>query len=215
MAETTSIHHTETESEFGDQVMGDISSLREELATIRQLLERGHSVNQAIEEFRYLPSHLENPIRWGFLGVWGKGGKNCELSIHTTNEEDFFNHPQASDEKVAAFAATFSHPHTIRVCKYLFRHPPPSREELRASCKLSEEEMETALNPLLEGNFVEWQEGRLQRTNPNFALTLMAMAMTAGEQAAHYQQAGTEPERGFQNVSPGSYSAMEEQQGES
>jgi len=99
--------------------MNEIGSLREELASIRQLLEREHSLFKAIQEYNYLPSNSENPIRWGFMGVWGKGGSNSAHSIITTTEDAFFNDPQSSDENVAAFATAFTNPGTIKVCKYL------------------------------------------------------------------------------------------------
>ena len=85
---------------FDEQVMEDISSLREELVTIRQLLERGHSLERAIEEYRYLPSDLKNPIRWGFIGAWRKEGSHLAYSIITVPENDYFDKPQACDENI-------------------------------------------------------------------------------------------------------------------
>jgi hypothetical protein len=181
MAEEKIISRIEDGSELGERVTQDITSLREELATIRQLLERGHSIDNALAEFRYLPSDLENPIRWGFIGVWGKGGANMAVSVYTTTEEDLFNHPNASDENVAAFAATFAHPHTIKVCKYLFRNPDHSREGIKKGCNLSDEELDAAVKPLLEGHFAEWEEGKLKKYCHDFVVTLIAMTRTALE----------------------------------
>jgi len=170
----------------GEQVMSEIGSLREELATIRQLLERGHSVKRAVEEYRYLPSNVENPIRWGFIGVWGKGGSNCEYDIFTTTEDKFFDHPYASDENVAAFAKAFTNPNTIKICKYLFRSGKGSREEIKEGCNLSDEKLDAAVSPLLELHLAKWKDGSLIQTSHNYVVTLIGMTRSALD-PSHYK----------------------------
>lgn len=181
MAEERVNSRIETNSEFSQQVMSEINSLREELATIRRLLERGHSLSQAIEEYRYLPSNLEDPIRWGFIGTWGKGGSSCTYSIMTMNQDGYFEKPHSSDEVVADFAAAFTNPNTIKVCKYFFRNKERSREEIKKGCKLSDEELDAAVKLLLEWYFAEWKDGMLENVEHgvNYVVTLVGMAQVA------------------------------------
>ena len=193
MAEEKITSRIEIGSEFGEQVMSEIGSLREELVTIRQLLERGHSIDRAIEEYRSLPLNVKNPIRWGFLGAWGKGGSNAVTHVHTTTMDDFFNDPDASDENVATLAAVFANPNTIKICRYLFCDRETaentreySQEELKKGCNLSDEELDAAVKPLLEWRFVAWKDGILERSGPdlngqgvNYAVTLIGMTKTA------------------------------------
>lgn len=190
MAEEKITSRIEIGGEFSEQVMGEIGSLREELATIRQLLERGHSLNQVIEEYRYLPSNLENPIRWGFIGAWRKGGLSCGYSIITLTEDDFFDKPHASDEIVAAFAATFTNPNTIKICKYLFRNEDHSRESIMKACQLSDEELDAAVKPLLEWHLAEWKDGSLESVEHgvNYVVTLVGMAQVAFDNKASREQ---------------------------
>lgn len=164
MAEEKITSRIEIGSEFSEQVMGEISSLREELVTIRQLLERGHSLDQAIKEYCYLPSNLKNPIRFGFIGVWGIAGENNVVHVNTNSEDDYFNDPDGCDENVAALAAAFTNPDTIKVCRYLFRERKHSffREDVKKGCNLSDEELDAAVKPLLEWRFVTWKDGRLE-----------------------------------------------------
>jgi hypothetical protein len=179
MSEEKITSRIEVGSEFGEKVMSEIGSLREELVTIRQLLERGHSVDRAIEEYRYLPLNLKNPIRWGFIGAWRKGGSNIDVDVLTSSEDEFFDHPYASDENVAAFAKAFTNPHTIKVSKYLFRNRERSREEIKKGCNLNDEELDTAVTPLLELHLAKWQDGSLIKTSHNYEVTLIGMTKTA------------------------------------
>jgi len=173
---------------FGEGVMNEIGSLREELASIRQLLEREHSLFKAIQEYNYLPSNSENPIRWGFMGVWGKGGSNSAHSIITTTEDAFFNDPQSSDENVAAFATAFTNPGTIKVCKYLFRSRQEGclREDIKNGCNLTDEGLDAAVKPLLEWYFARWVDGKLETSGVgvngqgiNYVITIIGMAKVA------------------------------------
>ena len=165
MSKETIVGRVELSSnKFDERVMRDIGSLREELVTIRQLLERGHSLDQAIKEYCYLPSDLKNPIRFGFIGAWGKGGSNSIVHINTNTEDNYFNDPDGSDENVAALAAAFTNPNTIKVCRYLFRNRENSREDIKKGCNLSDEELDVAVKPLLEWRFVAWKDGRLEHS---------------------------------------------------
>jgi len=182
----------ETSDELGKKTMSEISSLREELAAIRDLLGRGHSLHQALAEYRYLPGNMENPIRWGFIGVWGKNGSNSSHSIHTTSEDNYFDDPQASDENVAAFAAAFTNPNTIKICKHLFRNGGRSREEIKGKCSLSDAELDAAVEPLLEWYFAKWKDGNLETGGAgingqgiNYVVTLISMVKVAVDNKAH------------------------------
>ena len=177
-------------NKFDEQVMQDISSLREELVTIRQLLERGHSLDRAIEEYRYLPLDLKNPIRWGFIGAWGKGGSHLAYSIITVPEKDYFDKPQACDENIAAFATAFTNPNTIKVCKYLFRNEEHSRESIMKACQLSDEELDAAVKPLLEWHFAEWKDGSLWSVDQGifYVVTLVGMTQVAFDNKVRREQ---------------------------
>lgn len=180
-----------TDSEFGDQVMDRIGLLSKELAAIRLLLEREHSLDKALQEYRYLPLDLENPIRWGFMGTWGEAGSNYAFSVHTNTQEKYFDEPDTSDENVAAFAAAFTNPNTIRICKYLFRNREnTSREEVKKGCHLSDEELDTAVKPLLEWQFVEWKDERLEGVSSGicYAVTLVGMTKTAISDRTHRER---------------------------
>ncbi len=175
---------------FNDQVMNEIGSLREELTAIRQLLEREHSLDKAVQEYRCIPS---NQMRWGFIGVWGKGGSNCSISVHTSSQEEYFDAPDGSDENAAAFAAAFTNPDTIGICKHLFRGGGRSREEIKKERKLSDEELDAAVEPLLEWYYAEWRDGRLETSGPglngqgvNYAVTLVVMTKMAADNKAHH-----------------------------
>jgi len=192
MAEEKVVSRIETSNEFGERVMSEITSLREELAVIRRLLELEHSLDKAIQEYCHLPSGLENPIRWGFIGAWGKGGSNRVVSVHTTSVDGYLDAPDASDEHVAAFAAAFANPNTIKICKYLFRNKECSREEIKKKCNLSDEELDAAVKPLLEWCFAAWRDGKLETSGPginghgiNYAVTLVGMAKVAVDSKVH------------------------------
>ena len=178
------VGRVETIARTSDEVVNEISSLREELVAIRQLLERGHSIQKALDEYRFLPPDLKNPIRWGVVGVWGKGGANTAHSIYTTTEEQYFSEPNASDENVAALAAAFTNPDTIKVCKYLFRnHENASRDDIKEKCALSDEQFDAAINPLLENHLIQWKEDKLESFSFGviFAVTLVGLTKTAIE----------------------------------
>lgn len=172
-----------------EQIVKDICWLREEVMTIRQLLEESTgdraigSLERAVEEYRRLPSDDENAIRWGFIGAWGRGGakgaQHAAYSIQTISIDAFLD--STPSEEIAAFAKVFTNPNTIEICKYLFRirnKGKVEKETLKRGCNLNEEELAAALKPLLEWRFVEWKEEQLETVSQgvNFALTLIEMA---------------------------------------
>lgn len=192
MAEERIQNKIETGDEFSEKVMSEIGSLREELTAIRKLLEREHSLSKAVQEYRALSWGVEKPIRWGFIGAWGKGGSSCATSVHSTTEEDFFDSPDAGDEGVAAFASAFTDPNTIRICKHVFREGGSSREEIKEACNLSDEELDAAVKPMIEWFFAEWKDGKLETSGPglngqgvNYAVTLISMAKVAVDSREH------------------------------
>jgi hypothetical protein len=174
--------HSAAATQLEDRVVGEIGSLRTELAEIRELLSRGHSLERAVEEYRYLPPGPTS-FRWGFVGVW-RGGRNSAHSVYTTTtEEEYFDHPDACPANVAALAAALSNPHTVALCVHLFRKGASTREELQTGCSVSEAELEAAVAPLLEWRYVRWHEGKLAGHGPglctqglNFVVTLVGMA---------------------------------------
>ena len=179
----------EISRKFGEQVTQDIISVREELATIRQLLKRldpGDSIAQAINEYRKLPLGDEQMIRWGFMGCWGSADspEHLAYSIHTMKQEEYFDTPEVSDENVAFFADAFTNPHTIRICKYLFfrqGNENATREELKRECNLSDEELVAALKAFLDWRFVAWEGEELLMLGHgmNWVVTLIGMTKEA------------------------------------
>ena len=119
--------------ELGEKVTKEIDSLREELITIRHLLEQSYSPDQAppqsdqlsriFQEYRKFPLDAADPIRWGFIGAWGRGGAHLATSVLFTSVDNFLS--KNSNETVAAFAHIFSDPRVIGICKCLFRTEDP------------------------------------------------------------------------------------------
>lgn len=181
----------EISRKFGEQVTQDIISVREELATIRQLLKRldsGDSIAQAMNEFRKLPIDDKPLIRWGFMGCWGSGEadipEHLAYSIHTMKQEEYFNSPETSSENVAAFADAFTNPHTIQICKHLFfrqGNENVTREEIKRECNLSDEELDAALKAFLDWRFIAWngEELLILGQGMNWAITLIGMTREA------------------------------------
>jgi len=150
-----------------------------------------HSLDRAIEEYRHLPFDLEDSIRWGFIGVWRSGGRSGNVhSIITISEDDYFDKPHSSNENVAAFAAAFTNPNTIKVCKYLFRNADHSRATIMETCQLSDEELDVAVKPLLEWHFAEWKDGSLESISHgiNYVVTLVGMTQVAVDEKARRNQ---------------------------
>ena len=173
--------------ELGRKVTKDIGSLREELITIRRLLEQSYSPDQSLsqsdqisryaQEYRKFPLDAEDPIRWGFMGAWGRGGAHLAVSVLSTSVDNFL--AKNSNEAVAAFAQVFSDPRVIGICKCLFRSEDPvPRKQVRQACNLSDEELDAALEPMLEWHFVRWQGDKLQKIahGVNWAMTLIEMS---------------------------------------
>ena len=176
--------------ELGGKVTKEIDLLREELITIRHLLEQSYSPDQSLpqsdqlsrvfQEYRKFPLDTEDPIRWGFMGAWGRGGAHLATSVVSTSVDNFLS--KNSDETVAAFARVFSDPRVIGICKFLFRREDPVlREQVKQACDLSDEELDTALEPMLEWHFVRWQDNKLQKIahGVNWAMTLIGMTSEA------------------------------------
>ena len=171
-----------------EQLIATVNSMRQELGAFREILEHSPTpgkthtgaIERAAGEFRKLPEDSEDALRWGFIGAWGKGGaqgaRHAAYSINTTSIDAFLD--DTTDEDISAFTAVFLHPHTIRICKHLFRRGEgATREEIENGCNLNEEEFAEAVKPLLEWHFVEWKEKRLESNGQgiNFALTLIGM----------------------------------------
>ena len=184
----------EISRKFGEQVTQDIISVREELASIRQVLDRldrddpsstSDSVQRAYNEFRRLPEDDERMIRWGFLGAFGKGGvdgaEHSACSIHTMKQEEYFNSPDASDENIAVFADAFTNPHTIRICKYLFfrqDNEKATRDEIKRECNLTNKELDAGLEAFLDWRFVAWKGEELLMLGHGMSWVITLIGMT-------------------------------------
>ena len=187
--------------ELGEKITKEIDLLREELTAIRHLLEQSYSPDQLpshsdqipryAQEYRKFPTDAEDPIRWGFMGAWGRGGAHLATSVLFTSVEKFLS--KNSDEAVAAFAQVFSDPRVIGICKCLFRSEDPvPRERVKQVCNLSDEELDATLKPMLEWYFVRWQDNKLQKIahGVNWAMTLIEMTSEARNER-HKQEEST------------------------
>ncbi|RKU09334.1 hypothetical protein C6502_13595 [Candidatus Poribacteria bacterium] len=191
--------------ELGEKVTKEIDSLREELITIRHLLEQSYSpdpslpqsdqLSRVFQEYRKFPLDTEDPIRWGFMGAWGQGGAHLATSVLFTSVDNFLS--KNSNEAVAAFAQVFSDPRVIGICKCLFRSEDPvPREQVKQVCNLNDEELDTALEPMLEWYFVRWQDDKLQKIahGINWAMTLIGMSDEArNERRKQEESTSTNP----------------------
>ncbi|MDE0299224.1 MAG: RNA polymerase sigma factor [Candidatus Poribacteria bacterium] len=198
----------EISRKFGEQVTQDIISVREELAVIRQLLERldpspsppaKDTVEQAVKEFRQIPEDDGQMIRWGTIGAFGEvgadGAQHMAASILTMKQEEYFNSPDADDENVAVLADAFTNSHTIRIFKHLFffGNEKNSREDIRSECNLSDEELDAALEAFLDWGFAEWKDDQsLVYTSHgmNWVITLVGMTKAA----IYHRETGIEKE---------------------
>ena len=198
----------EISRKFGEQVTQDIVSVREELATIRQLLARldpsppppaKDTVEQAVKEFRQIPENGEQMIRWGTIGAFGEvgadGAQHMAASILTMKQEEYFNSPDANDENVAVLAAAFTNSHTIRIFKHLFFYgnEKNTREEIKSECNLSDEELDAALEAFLDWRFAEWKDDQsliYSSHGMNWVITLVGMTKAA----IYHRDTGTEQE---------------------
>ena len=166
-----------------DQILEELGALRREMESVRQYAneaQKRDGIERAIAEYRRLPSDAADSLRWGFLAAWGRGGskgaQNSAHSIHTTNIEEFLE--STSSDDVAAFARVFADPNTVAVCKCIFRYNGATRDQLREDCSLGDAEVDAAIAPLLEWNFVEWREDCLKTMGQgiNFCMTILSMA---------------------------------------
>ncbi len=187
----------EISRKFGEQVTQDIISVREELATIRQLLARldpspsspaKETVEQAVKEFRQIPEDGGQMIRWGTIGAFGEvgadGAQHMAASILTMKQEEYFNSPDANDENVAILADAFTNPHTIRIFKHLFFYgnEKNTREEIKSECDLSDDELDAALEAFLDWRFAEWKDDHsliYSSHGMNWVITLVGMTKAA------------------------------------
>lgn len=187
--------------EVGGKVTKEIGLLREELTAIRHLLEQSYSPDQLpshsdqipryAQEYRKFPIDAEDPIRWGFMGAWGRGGAHLAMSVLSTSVDTFL--AKNSNETVAGFAQVFSDPRVIGICKCLFNSEDPvPREQVKQACNLSDEELDAALKPMLEWYFVRWQDNKLQKIahGVNWAMTLIEMTSEARNER-HKQEEST------------------------
>jgi len=171
-----------------EQLIATVDSMRQELGSFRKLIEHSPppgathtgAIERAANEFRKLPDDSEEALRWGFIGAWGKGGaqgaQHAAYSINTTSLDAFLD--DTTDEDISAFTTVFLNPHTIRICKHLFRcGGGATQQELERSCNLNAEKLAEAAKPLLDWHFVEWKGERLKANGQgvNFALTLIGM----------------------------------------
>ena len=194
----------EISRKFGEQVTQDIVSVREELATIRQLLERldpeapqsaSDTVGQAVKAFRQIPEDDGQMIRWGTIGAFGEvgadGAQHMASSILTMKQEEYFNSPDASEESVVVFAGAFINPHTIRIFKHLFFYGDEknSREEIKRECNLSDEELDSALAAFLAWRFAEWKDEQLIYSSHGMNWVISLIGMTKA--AIHQRDTGT------------------------
>lgn len=152
----------EEKGDFQHQVREEIGSLREKIDSIWEVMqaEYGFNAQRVMGQMRRFSLDMKEPIRWGFIGAWRRHGGQSQLtacSIYTSEMDTFFGDENADPKHVARFAGMFINPKTVEVCLSAFREKQ-TRDELKTECTLDDEELDEAIQPLLDGELVEWKE---------------------------------------------------------
>ncbi|MBI1924669.1 hypothetical protein HYR99_10495 [Candidatus Poribacteria bacterium] len=183
MQESKEHVHSETIDEtmnFRSQVREEIGSLREKVDHLLEMIEEEYSFNphSMLRKVRRFPVHLKEPIRWGFIGGI-RGSAQC--SIYTKEMDEFFKEPNGSLENVAEFAQFFINLRTVDVCRHAFQGKQ-TKTELMEACGLTDEELEAAVQPILDWGIAEWKaqddEQKLCGIGHGFALIVTMIALT-------------------------------------
>ena len=146
--------------EFRSQVREEISSLREKVDQILKALNAKNDCDPEVimEEIHRYPNDGQDFVRCAIIGlIRGDEYSRSGQAILTTRVDDIFDNPNTAPEKVAAFVSQLANPALIDVCRRMsqgYRY----RSELKMICNLTEDELDNALEPLLEWGFLKWKQ---------------------------------------------------------
>ena len=146
--------------EFRSQVREEISSLREKVDQILKALNVKNECDPDVimEEIHRYPKDGQDFVRCAMIGlIRGDEYSRSGHTIHTTRMDNIFDNPNTTPEKVAAFVSQLADPVRIDVCRRVCQGYQ-ARSELKTICNLTDDELDNALQPLLEWGFLKWEQ---------------------------------------------------------
>jgi hypothetical protein len=172
--------------EFRRQVREEIGSLREKVDLILEALnvkkELKPDPEVIMKEMHQHSPDGEDFIRCAIIAlIGGEEYSRSAYTILTTRVDNIFDNPNTTPEKVATFLSQLADPHRIDVCRRTFQGYR-SRSELKAVCNLTDDELDSALQPLLEWEFLRWEdeedEPRLHDEGPGIRFIIPLIFLT-------------------------------------
>ena len=146
--------------EFRSQVREEINSLREKVDQILKALNVKNDCDPEVimEQIHRYPNEGQDFVRCAIVGLiradeYSRSGQ----AILTTRVDNIFDNPNTTPEKVAAFVSQLADPALIDVCRRMSQGYR-CRSELKTICNLTEDELDNALEPLLEWGFLKWKQ---------------------------------------------------------
>ena len=159
-SQNNSTEETINTYEFRSQVTEEINSLREKVDQILNALNVKNDCDPEVimEEMHRYPNDGQDFVRCAIIGlIRGDGYSRIGQAILTTRVDNIFDNPHTTPEKVAAFLSRLANPALIDVCRRMsqgYRY----RSELKIICSLTNDELDNALEPLLEWGFLKWKQ---------------------------------------------------------
>ena len=154
--------------EFRSQVREEIGSLREKVDQILKALNAKNDCDPEViwEEIHRYPTDGQDFVRCAMIGlIRGDEYSRFGQAIFTTRVDNIFDNPNTTPEKVAAFVSQLANPALIDVCRRMSQGYR-CRSELKMICDLTDDELDNALEPLLEWGIPQVETGR-GRTQPS------------------------------------------------
>ena len=146
--------------EFRSQVREEIGSLREKVDQILKALNAKNDCDPEViwEEIHRYPTDGQDFVRCAMIGlIRGDEYSRFGQAIFTTRVDNIFDNPNTTPEKVAAFVSQLANPALIDVCRRMSQGYR-CRSELKMICDLTDDELDNALEPLLEWGFLKWKQ---------------------------------------------------------
>ena len=136
-----------------EEMQRQISDLREQLQVIADESDAflNAEKKEAMSTLCRLPHNAERPITWGYGGSYRtRAGKMWKrISLWTTSIDDFIS--QAPDDAIVNLASFFTNPTIVAILRQLVEGKK-SIKELSNGCGTSEDEIEKAVETLIDGN---------------------------------------------------------------
>ena len=136
-----------------EEMQSQISDLREQLQVIVDESDAflNAEKKEAMSTLCRLPHNAERPITWGYGGGYRtRAGKMWKrISFWTTSIDDFIS--QAPDDAIVNLASFFTNSTIVAILRQLVEGKK-SIKELSNGCGTSEDEIEKAVETLIDGN---------------------------------------------------------------